>query len=200
MGSSDITEPKVFIIESLKFEDEVSNYYEGQLISKILTMSDIEHKYFYIRTEKELKVLLGQFYDLKYRYLHISCHGNSSSIGTTLDSISFSRLADLLETNLYKKRLFLSACKSANKNLANAIFKKTGCFSLIGSNKTINIDDAAIFWASFYQLMFKKSSKSMNRDTLTPTLRKLAEVHELPIKYFTAKHSNESGWEEVKLK
>jgi hypothetical protein len=163
-------------------------------------MSDIEHRYFYIRTEKELKALLSQFYDLKFRYLHISCHGNSSSIGTTLDSISFFRLVEMLEPNLYRKRLFLSSCKSANKNLANALFKKTGCFSLIGSNKAINIDDAAIFWASFYQLMFKKNSAAMNRDNLTPTLSKLAKVHELPIKYFTANHRKESGWEEVKLK
>ena|ERR1041384_838311 len=198
MGSS-LTEPKVFIIESLKFKDESNNYYEGQLISKILTMSDIKHKYFYFRTEKELKALLSKFYDLNYRYLHISCHGNSTSIATTLDNIPFSKLAKLLETNLYKKRLFLSACLSANKNLANAIFKTTGCYSLIGSDEKINIDDAAIFWASFYQLMFKKNTKAMKRDDIIPTLKKLVNVHELPIKYFTAKQKSKTGWEEVKL-
>lgn len=200
MSSSDHTEPKVFIIESLNFQDEENEYYEGQLISKILTMSGIEHRYFYIRTEKEFIKLLRKFYDLNYRYLHISCHGSAKSIGTTLDNIPFCSLAGHLKNNLIKKRLFLSACLSANENLANAIFKTTGCYSLIGSDKKINIDDAAIFWASFYQLMFKKNYKAMKRDVIEPTLKKLADVHGLPIKYFTAKHKSKTGWEEVKLK
>lgn len=163
-------------------------------------MADIQHRYFYIRPEKEFKELLSKLYDLNYRYLHISCHGNATSIGTTLDNIPFSKIAGYLENNLFKKRLFLSACLSANENLANAIFKTTSCYSLIGSDKKINIDDAAIFWASFYQLMFKKNSKAMKRDLIEPTLKKLADVHELPIKYFTAKRKSNTGWEEVKLK
>lgn len=150
MSEKDLTEPKVFIIESLDFEDETDGDFEGEILSRILHLSRIEHKYYYIRTEKELKKLLEEFYTLNYRYLHISCHGNKKSIGTTLDTIQFDRLAELLETNLHKKRLFLSACSAVNDDLATKIIKRTGCYSVIGSNKPINFDDAAIFWASFY--------------------------------------------------
>jgi hypothetical protein len=199
MSSLDLTLPKVFIIESLTFSDESHDYFEGQIISKILKMSGIEHKYFYVRTEKELKALLSKFYDLRYRYLHLSCHGNNNSIATTLDKIPFSRLADLLKPNLFEKRLFLSACLSTNDDLANEIIKKTGCYSIIGSDEKIYIDDAAIFWASFYQLMFKQNSRVMTRDTIEPTLKKLVEIHKLPIRYFTKRINNKKGWIEVNL-
>jgi hypothetical protein len=44
------TEPKVFIIESLEFDDEEKGRYEGGILSDILRLSGIETQYFYIRT------------------------------------------------------------------------------------------------------------------------------------------------------
>lgn len=198
MSSKNKTKPSVFIIESLKFEDEEKDNFEGQIISRILKMSGIEHKYFYIRTGNELQVLLEKFCALNYRYLHISCHGNSELICTTLDEIRFAPLAELLDNNLYQKRLFLSACLSANEQLADAVFKRTGCYSLIGSHKKIRIDDAAIFWASFYQRMFRQNPRAMKLDVIKPTLQQLVDVHKVPIRYFTTK-KNKRGWEEIKL-
>lgn len=139
------TQPKVFIIESLNFEDEDDRDFEGHVLSDILHLSRIENRYYYIRTEQELIRLLDEFNDLNYRYLHISCHGNKKSIGTTLDTIKFDRLAALLETKLYKKRLFLSACSAVNNDVANSVIKKTGCYSVIGAYEPVNFDDAAIF-------------------------------------------------------
>jgi hypothetical protein len=40
------TKPEVFIIESLKFEDEVENLFEGKLISEMLALSDKGCKYY----------------------------------------------------------------------------------------------------------------------------------------------------------
>jgi hypothetical protein len=191
------TEPNVFIIESLDFEDERDNDFEGHVLSEILHLSRIENRYYYIRTEQELVKLLDEFYDLNFRYLHISCHGNKKSIGTTLDNIKFDRLAELLETKLLKKRLFLSACSAVNDDLANAIMKRTACYSIIGACKPVNLDDAAIFWASFYQLMFKKDRTSMNRGNIESILGKLVSLHGMPLRYYSSSRSNESGWKEV---
>jgi hypothetical protein len=52
------TVPKVFIIESLDPEDEEAGDYEGVVISHILKLSRIDHKYYYIRTEQELIALI----------------------------------------------------------------------------------------------------------------------------------------------
>jgi hypothetical protein len=92
--------PEVFIIESLSFDDEEEEYYEGQIISKILKLNQKQSKYYYIRTKKELRVVLEKFRDSNYRYLHLSCHANRREMCTTLDSIPFDELSTLLRPYL----------------------------------------------------------------------------------------------------
>ena len=193
------TEPKLFIVESLHFEDEDDNDFEGHALSSILHLSRIENKYFYIRTEQELIELIDKFHELRYRFLHISCHGNKKSIGTTLDSIPFKRLGNILAEMLPGKRLFLSACSAVNDDLADILFNKTGCSSIIGPDDTVNFDDAAIFWSSFYQLMFKQNPRAMKQSRLEKTLKELVALHKIPMKYYTASKTSERGWNEIVL-
>jgi hypothetical protein len=200
MTTETTTKPSVFIIESLRFQDEDANYFEGQVISNILNFADVEHKYYYIRTKAELVRLLEEFNKLNYRYLHISMHGNRKSLGTTLDDLPFKELSFILESSLDKKRLFVSACSAVNKSLATEIFGLTDCFSVIGPHEDIDMDDAAIFWASFYHLMFKKNNKVMKRDILEATLKALVKTHKIPITYFTSSRSSDTGFKKVTLK
>jgi len=81
-----VSQPEILIIESLSFEDERAERFEGRIISQILALSGKECEYRYIRTKRELKALLGQFASSRYRYLHLSCHGDRSTMFTTLDS------------------------------------------------------------------------------------------------------------------
>jgi hypothetical protein len=187
MSKSTETKPKVFIIESLELEDEKRERFEGHIISDILSLSNIESEYYYIRTKKEMKEVLGLFYDSNFRYLHISCHGgeNKDSIWTTLDEISFSEFGEMLEPNLYKKRLFLSACSVVNKQLAEQVIPRTHCYSIIGPKKDIAFRDAAIMWASLYHLMFKKNAKVMLREELIENLQKVVNTFEEPLNYFS---------------
>src|SRR5438477_12279503 len=99
------TKPQVFIIESLKFDEETARLYEGQAISQMLALSTKACRYVYIRTKAELEAVLEQFWDSRYRYLHLSCHANSTEMGTTLDSIDFPALGKILEPYLDKRRL-----------------------------------------------------------------------------------------------
>ena len=55
MSDNETTEPKVFIIESLDFEDEEKNLFEGQIISSILRLSNIESKSFMEMLENAIK-------------------------------------------------------------------------------------------------------------------------------------------------
>lgn len=196
MGKDKKTKPNVFIIESLSFKDEADNHYEGEVVSKILNFVGTDCIYYYIRTKSEFKKVIEIFKASEYRYLHISCHGSSSSISTTLDNISFDELGLILENVLDKRRLFLSACSATNNALADKILKTSDCYSIIGPNKKINMDDAAIFWASFYHLMFKENKDAMKNVVLEPTLKKLKALYNVPMKYYT---STKQGWRDVKL-
>lgn len=188
------TIPNVFIIESLEFADEENCFFEGEIISKILNFSNIKHQYHYVRTKAEFEHFIQVFKESGYRYLHISCHGNKNEICTTIDSIPLQELSFILEGVLDKKRLFLSACSSTNDSLADSIFELTECYSVIGPSEDINMDDAAIFWASFYQLMFKKNNKAMKRGILLATITDLSKIHQIPIRYYSNSKSAKKAW------
>lgn len=192
------TLPYVFIIESLDFDDEKNQAYEGEIISRILSMSNIEHKYYYIRTKREFEHFIDEFVESNYRYLHISCHGSEDKISTTLDDIYFQDLELILGDKLDRKRLFLSSCLSTNESLAKTILPISECFSIIGPNEEINMDDAAIFWSSFYQKMFKDNDSYMQNDKVKEAIKSLKEFFDVPISYF-ASTKTEKGWKEVNL-
>src|SRR5436309_4172483 len=98
-----MSQPEIFIIESLNFDDERAERFEGRIISKILALGGKQCEYFYIRTRKEFKAILEQYASSHYRYLHLSCHGNADSMYTTLDPIPFSELAGLIRPYLRKR-------------------------------------------------------------------------------------------------
>lgn len=174
----------VFIIESLRFSDEKAERYEGKFLSKILHLGGIPSEYYYIRTQIELEKVLDIFEKTEYRYLHLSCHGSESSIETTIDSINFTEFADIITPYLDYKRLFVSACSAAKKELANEIFPYCKCYSLIGFDKEIYFHDAAITWASFYHLILKNDK--MKFDNISATIKQLSELYQVPINFFQA--------------
>ncbi len=188
-----MTEPSVFIIESLTFEDEQKERFEGKFLSHILKLGGIKTQYFYIRTKKEFKEVLNKFYDSKYRYLHISCHGDRKSLAFTLDDITHEEFGQLTEVYLYKKRLFLSACSATNRHLAEKVIPKSSCFSVIGPASDIAFDDAAIIWASFYHLIFKANGRAMKRNDILPTLKTLVKTFDVGMNYYSISKSRKSG-------
>jgi hypothetical protein len=183
------TIPGVFIIESLTFENEDEQLFEGQVLSNILHLNDVKSQYYYIRTKKELISVLDIFYVSNFRYLHISCHGGNKKIHLTLDEIPYPEFGTILESYLYKKRLFLSACSSVNMSLAQAVIPLSQCYSVIGPINAIEFKDAAIIWASFYHLMYKTNNANMLRDGLIENLQKIVNTFEEPLNYFSISKS-----------
>jgi hypothetical protein len=179
-----MTEPNVFIIESLTFDDEENNRFEGKFLSLILNLGGKESKYYYIRTKKELKEVLKIFEKSDYRYLHISCHGNETLISTTLDDIPFLEFDEIMRPYLKGKRLFISACLAVNDDLAKIIIPSSKCLSLIGPRKKPGFDDAAIVWASFYHLIFKKDSETMKWGTIMSVLNTVVKTFGISLNFF----------------
>jgi len=194
-----MSKPNVFIIESLRFDDEEKERFEGKIISQILHLNQKHCLYYYIRTKKELKKILNIFEKSTYRYLHISCHGNGSSLFTTLDGLSFKEFGDLVRPFLNKKRLFISSCSAVNMNLAKEIFQNSNCLSLIGPVKEIYFSDAAIIWASFYHLMFKENPNLMKGADIRRYLQNLVNTFRVPLNYFNLKGRHQINPEKIQL-
>lgn len=183
------TIPDVFIIESLEFKDEERNRFEGKFLSQILGFAGKKPLYYYIRTKKEFEEIIPIFQESQYRYLHISCHGNSEGLGTTLEFIPFKEFGRITQSCLDKRRLFVSACSAGNENLAKAVLPSSGCNSVIGPIKDIAFGDAAIFWASFYHLMFKIDKSKMKKEQLRMTLDKLEQTFGVRLDYYSTSKS-----------
>jgi hypothetical protein len=167
------TRPGVFIIESLRFDDETEGRCEGRILRDILRLSGKEAEYWYVRTWKELKEEIFQrFWDSGLRYLHISCHGSSTSISLTLDDVSFDDFGAEIKHYLSERRLFMSACEVVNEHLRDAVMPGSDCYSLIGPDEEIYFHDAVIMWASFYHLMLRNAD-SMKATDIRKTLKLL---------------------------
>ncbi|MFZ0034910.1 MAG: hypothetical protein WAK60_07995 [Sedimentisphaerales bacterium] len=191
--------PNVFIIESLQFTDEKDDRYEGKFLSHILHLGGKKSKYYYIRTLKELMEVLKIFKRSRYRYLHISCHGNDNYIYTTLDKLSFSNFSSIIKPYLKKKRLFISACSSTNDQLASMIMPLSGCFSIIGPSEDIAFNDAAIAWAAFYHLIFKENPRSTKRSIIKPALTNISNSFRIPFNYYSTDSGYPIGYKKIKI-
>lgn len=183
------TKPQVFIIETLEFKDEDLDLYEGRRISDMLRLGGKDCHYVYIRTKAELESVLEKFWDSNYRYLHLSCHGNSHGMTTTLnEDISFAEMGKIFGPYLERRRLFISGCKMTCHNLAKELIPKTDCFSILGPADKPNFADAAIFWASFYHCMFRHNEIGMVSRIMREKAAELASFFSIPMNFFVSDH------------
>jgi len=188
------TKPEVFIIESLTFDDEEEKRFEGRILSDILSLSAKRCDYYYIRTERELRRVLGRFTASSYRYLHLSCHGNQDSMSTTLDNISFTDFASIVRPHLKNRRLFLSACSMTNDRLAKLLMPGSGCYSILGPDQDVLFNDAAILWASLYHMMFAWDSAAMTGAVLRRRAQAVADMYQVRLSYFGRDRTTKQGY------
>jgi len=189
-----MSQPEIFIIESLEFKDERAERFEGRIISQILALSGKQCEYCYIRTKRELEELLDQFASSSYRYLHLSCHGEPGTIFTTLDEIPFVEFGPLIKPYLHKRRLFVSACSATNRALADSIMPDSGCYSILGPDQDIYFSDAAVLWASFYHVMFKADSDAMKYKTIKAKAQEVSDMYRVKLKLIGHDEEDSKGY------
>jgi len=181
------TTPHVFIIESLRLGDEKKERFEGRVLKHVLGLSGQKSAYYYIRTRRELEKMGGMFAKSGYRYLHISCHGNTTEMATTFDRISFPELGQILRPHLHRRRVFLSACEMATKKLADELLLHgSGCYSMIGPSEEVYFSDAALLWSSFYHLVFRTNDEVMKRRWVLKHLQSTSTLFGVRMNYFSA--------------
>jgi len=179
-----MSKPEVFIIESLKFDEE-EDYREGLMIYRSLRMSLKDPLYHYVRTVKEFAHFIDEFSKSDYRYLHVSCHGSKKGISTTLERMTIKEFAEIVGPALDHKRLFLSTCLASSQAMADAVFANGGCTSLTGPKGIINFDDSVILWTSFYHLMFKDNERAMKGHNIKQTLAKCGLLVNEKMNFYT---------------
>jgi hypothetical protein len=178
------TTANVCILESLGFMDEDA-YREGEIISRTLKMSGKRPYYVYVRSRDELKAFIKEFGESHYRYLHISCHGSANgAFWTTLGSIPGPQFAKILAPHVNHRRVFVSACLATNSAFATKLIKESDCSSVVGPVGTVSFDDAAIFWTSFYHLMFKENRVSMKNRVIEEKLEVCARLINEKFRFF----------------
>lgn len=175
----------VFIIESMDWENEVNNKLDGIALKTILDLCDIPNQYIYIRTQLELEHSMELFRQSDFGFLHVSCHGNEEGICLTIDEISFEDLSVIMGPYLKYRRLFLSACKAACFSLAEYFIPQYHCYSIMGAADIIDYDKAAIFWSSYYYLMYKDDQERMWQKNIIPTLKNITRTFNEALNYFS---------------
>jgi hypothetical protein len=194
-----ITTPDVFILESLSFEDEEKERYEGRVLASILKMCGKSPRYYYFRTEAELVELAKMFRATGYRYLHLSCHGSATDIDTTLETVSIVRLSEIFQNILRNRRLFMSACEVGSElNSTTISSRNQGMYSIVSPMDRIRFDHAAAAWAAYYVRVFELKYASMKHRDMTETLIHISQL--FGIRFFYSHYKAEvKRWEHQEL-
>lgn len=181
------TEYGIYIIESLKKDDPK----DGEILSQILNVCRIKNFYHPIKTQEDLQEALSKFKLSKFRYLHLSFHGNNSefylSNGTIIKNSEFS---ELLGTDFIKRRIFMSSCKTGNFELASKLITKNQLFSLVGSPINIRFDKASLFFPTFYHLMNELDNSKIGKDVLKKSLKSCVDLFQIQINYYAFLRKN----------
>ncbi len=186
MGKKEKTQPDVCIFESLRQNDEL----EGTKLIDVLHSSGKDPIYHSIRTKQKLAERMEHFQASRYRYLHLSCHGDSESIEIGLDEIYFEELAEILIPYLDRRRLFVSSCEVVNEDLAEAIIRRSGCLSVAGPTEKIGFSDAEQIWKSFYKMAFAKNPSRMASKEIRRILKDLANLFSVPMAFYGKKRTS----------
>lgn len=191
-----MTEYGVFIIEFLRADD----YPDGDNLHEILKLSLIDTEYKWVDSKEEFKKALQDFNKSKFRYLHISCHADETGLEINGDEITNLEFQQMTEKCLNNKRLFLSACKGANRHLASLIVSRNNAYSLVGIPTNLDFDKSALFWPSFYHLINEIDNKRMKRFQIIDIIKKLVELFNVPVNYYSRINNSKSYMRRLKIR
>jgi hypothetical protein len=185
----------VFILETLDPDDEGNGRFEGVFLSHVLRLHGKNPLYRYVRTRDEFENAVEKFGASRYRYLHISAHGDPEGLITTnQEEIDFDELGELLHPHMEGRRLFLSACSMLHEDLAKAVIPGSGCNSVVGPTEDIAFTDSAVVWASIYHLAFSQDSGRITRPDLKEKLKLACGLFGVNFAYYASSASRKSGY------
>lgn len=192
---------EVFIIESLKPEDEKAARFDGRHLEDMLRLAGKNPKYFYFQSKSELPHIIALFRQSRYRYLHLSCHASGTHIATTRDLLPYADFAKYLDGHLPLRRLFCSACELGNQNFAKCVTGggNKGMHSFIAPVSHIQFDHSAAAWSAFYLSMFTENDSAMKKTHIRARLQALTLLFPIEF-YFAAYGAHADKWSDEVVK
>lgn len=187
----------VYIIEFLRAADE---YFDGEALHDILQLSKIPSEYRWADTIEDFKRHLKDFNTSNFRYLHISCHADETGLEINGGEILNEEFQKLTKGYLTNKRLFLSACKGANKDLASRIIGGNNAWSVLGIPINLRFDKSALFWPTFYHLINEIDSKKMLRKDIVEIVKKCVDLLNVPVNYYSRIGENTTHLRRLKIR
>ncbi|MBB5638243.1 hypothetical protein HDE68_004172 [Pedobacter cryoconitis] len=179
----------VYIIESLRSEE----FADGENLASILKLANIEHQYHWADSVSHFFELIADFKISRFKYLHISCHADEEGIQINGNDISNSEFSEALNGTLRNRRLFMSACRAANDDLAARVITVCGAYSLIGTGIDLRFVTSAVFWPAFYHVMKEIDAGAMSRADLKAKLKQCAVLFGFPIRYYSYLKADRKG-------
>lgn len=157
----------VHIIESPSATDLLDGRTEGRALSEILNLAEIPHCYSLAATLDTFDAALDTRLIEAFNHfqqppiLHLSMHGNQDGVALTDNTfIGWADLQALLTplTNAMQGGLLIcmsscfgsSGCRMAMHEDADQPF-----WALVGNNRSVSWEDAAVAYVTFYHLLFK---------------------------------------------
>lgn len=175
-----LTDPEVFIVESLKKKDVAKGRLEGQLISDMLRIAGKSPKYYYFESKEELQHLVGLFRASKCRFLHVSVHANSESIEIGEGELKYDEFAEMFRDHLKLRRLFVSACEVGNSKFVDAVASRNkGMHSIVAPVDVVRLDKSSAFWTSFYISVFSRKYYNMRHADVRRHLGLLSKLFDV---------------------
>lgn len=179
------TKPDIFIIESLKLNDEKEARCDGKILYDYLKLLKKNPIYYYIRTKKELQKMSELLSKSQYRYLYISCHGNQNALYTTLDKVSFDTFSDIFKNTLTNRRIFISGCELGNRYFAESLFEKeTGLQSITAPVSDVEFCQMLPFWSTFFYITTNFDENKMIGQVIHPTLQLCSNIFHVDVAHF----------------
>lgn len=168
-----------YIIESLGENDIL----DGNIFYKSLNSIGKLPIYQQVRNFSEFKTALENFENSQYKYLFISAHGDEEHIELSGEKINAYDLDDI-KIDLDQRRIFMSTCRGGTYLFAK-YFIKNGAYSVIGTPDDLDQIVAVGMWPTMLIIFERLSGTNLNFDELNLTLKKLAEVYQVTLHYYS---------------
>lgn len=199
------TKVGVFIIESRKIIEERKGKRQGLILTEMMTLLGIKFEYRYIRTTKELNEMVKQYYDSKFRYLHLSMHGvisrnrkPVSKFSLSLEQVSYDAFGKIIikkwDDGGLKRRLFISACHVVDNITTQFENKRNSFISIVAPSVNIKTKVAPLAWATFYNNMFAIEKESMANNDIKENLNRICGFFNVKFKGYFRKGGGSSQY------
>lgn len=157
--------PKVFIIESLGADDVNNHRCDGKILEAQLKLLGEEPVYRYVLNVSDLRKALCEFDEAEFRFLHISCHGDSSKVYLAANPCgeSYTEFAKCFSSKVALSRVTFSACKLGSKYFFKEFYRwNKGVQSVAAPMNDLPFQRGSLYWAAYYTKLIEECRNSNN--------------------------------------